>query len=402
MQRIKVPTPVRFGVIVVLLTLLWQVLFGATATAEKFPDLIPPGSTVTVAPGAAFVPNPNEPTKSVDVGEGRTAQQIGITPNPLNMNEGIDRQVAEMNRQIKPDPDGVERVAGFSAGSVAGWKWALQSQPGQPVHIVCQGCPNGPGSIAELMPDSGLIVLNAGKLPENVKADIVNLRGDGYASCLNRLSSLIVCPAGILVNHYGVVEALVPGQSYPTFDGDVTVYQVGNLTYYVGETRNPVAVLLEAGGKLIDRNFTLPAGVEAWTDANLPQGKPGYQAEGLTPRQLLQPGAAGPTGGITSAQSLDQPIVQDPIAQATEALQNGWNDAVASTTKAVEAFINPVAAPAVAPAPAFEPEYAPAPVADPLAQAAQVINDFAATLAPAPVFELPQLQLPVFPGVPAL
>lgn len=361
---------VLFGVFAVMIG-------GGSASANALAmDLVPPGTKMTSASGAGYAAAPAGP---VDMGMGRTATYVPTVPDPLNMNAGIDRQVDELNTVVKPDADGVRRAGGFSAGGIALYKWAQQTNASDgPVELYINGSPNGPGTLGEIFPDTGFIDFNEGGLPSHVTLHAGALRNDGYASCRNQLSSLVTCPVGILIGHYCAVEQWVPGQCYSSFNGPTTTVQVApNVELTVGETRNPVAVGGEALGRMVDPNFSMPAPVEQALEQVFPQGDPGRPVEGITPRDILQPQGGAPAlpniGELLApVEQLVEQFTQHPVApvqpQAKEIpLEVPVNNPVAeAAAPVIEALPAEWQAPAAAlveqfttPAPAPIPDYVP-------------------------------------------
>lgn len=333
------------GVIVMILCVLLQ---QNSAQAATLPLLIPAGENATATSGAAF--NVTVPEGPIDVGNGSTVDFVPTVPNPLDMNTGIDAQVQELNQQVQPGSDGVRRVTGFSAGALGGCEWAMQSNAADgPVELLLSGSPVWDGSLKDILPDSPIVnFCDADKLPEHVTVKANVLTNDGYASCLNQLSSVISCPLGIMIGHYCAVDNIVPGQCYASFNGPIETFEVGNTEYSVGHTRNPVAVTGEAIGKQFDPNFTMPVEIENVLEGIFPQGQPGVPAQGVTPRDILQPEgnplpqaeiipAVGTVGDITEplAPVIDSlPVeLQAPVQQFVEnvipdTVPQAWTDEV--------------------------------------------------------------------------
>jgi hypothetical protein len=342
--------------IVLLLTMIISMVWNA-ATSNATPEEI-----IHLTKGASFdttVPAPQ------DLGNGLHAVFTPTTPNPLNMDEGINQQVQELNQAVTPGSDGVRRAGGFSAGSVAATRWGQQTNPADgPVQLLLQGSPNGPGSMAEILPNNALITFNPLGLPDHVSGTTIDMRNDGYASCRNQISSVIECPLGLVVGHYCGVEDLVPGQCYSSFVGPYTTYQRGNMEYKVGETNNPVYVFGLAGCRVVagkdNPSCAFNQQMNDQVEAAFPQGTPGIAAEGPTLRDLFQ-------GGIPKVQNIPELLGQDsasvtpanPVSQIADMASQAMPEA-APIINQVAAAIAPLAdsapvIPAVAQVPAVAP-----------------------------------------------
>ena len=345
-------TKYQFAVMAVLAC--FGIMFlGSNFSAIAHADPASAGEVVHFA-GGAVTPGASValPTDTV----GPTGAPVHFEPysaNPLNMTASSEEGAQKLADAVQPDSDGVCHEGGFSLGSVAAVKAVkrIDRVKCPKVDTLLQGSPNGPGSIAELLPDTAVINFAQDSMQPGDTSTTMDLKNDGYASCLNQLSSIIECPAGMLVGHYCAAKGIVPGQCYSDFNGPIvtTASPDGSRVYVTGQTRNPVPVLIEVvANKIGQPSVKFSPEQDAQFEAALPQGNPGVPAVGVTPRDVLQPAIGAPVAP-PAVGTIPAPM-NDPGAQILAAVPQQLEDAVNEIFTAADHQAAPAVAPYAAPA----------------------------------------------------
>lgn len=264
--------------------------------------------------------------------------QIVYAADPLQMTKSSDEGAVTMALETTPGPDGVCRIGGYSLGSVTAVKASPLIGPGvcNDLELELKGSPNGPGSIAEILPDTPLIAFaDFDAIPEGATVTVTNMRNDGYASCVVQIGSILTCPAGMLVGHYGFGKDIVPGQTYANFDGEWREYTIDGVNYKTGMTKNPVGVVAEVIAKQIDPSFSLSEKDYETLERIFPQGMPGVKAKGMTPRDILQP-------QLPTVEEVLAPLRTEAIAPVLPNIEEQFNSIVEPIRAQVEKAVEPL------------------------------------------------------------
>ncbi len=235
-----------------------------------------------------------------------------------------------------------------------------------PTITVTVGAPNGDGALAGMIPDlpgTHLSQATVGSDDYHIRQVI---RGDGIAAPTNPLEggTAPLGTAACVLGYMFYHLGMTPDENYGKFRLD-EVRKTSDGEIWVMNATHP---FVKAAGLL---GIALSDQQKQEIEQIAPLATPGVKSSAPTPRDLLQPTL--PNMEIPLVTDASAPIA-DPISQAAEVLNTAWNDVTTSTVQAVEAWANNAPAPAAA----VNPE--PAPVADPITQAIQVFNDAGANL----------------------